>query len=119
MNFFETTELMVQIEKNKKFKKNKKQKYYHFLEYRFTKNELHYYLKKSNFKVLETVPHDFHGSIDHAIGLGSDFPFLRKKNTINFQLNRIGKLISIILDRISPWITCASVLCVGKSLKKG
>ncbi len=117
MNLFKKPEDMVQIDKNNKI--NNKKKYYHFLEYRFTVKELHCYLKKSYFKVLKTLPHDFHSSKDHAIGLGSDFPFLKKRNSINFQLNRIGKLISRILDSISPWIACASVLCVGKSLKKG
>ena len=75
-------------------------------------------MKKSNFKVIETVPHDFHGSKNHSIGLGVDFPYLKVRNSVNFELNYIGKLISHILDRISPWNACASVLCVGKSLKK-
>ncbi|MFX0020541.1 MAG: methyltransferase domain-containing protein [Candidatus Hermodarchaeota archaeon] len=108
---------------DRKFKKDKREKkerknYYHFIEYRFTSEELQAFLKKSNFEVIKVVPHDFHDSKNHAIGLGVDFPFLKARNSVNFELNSIGKIISRILDWISPWIACASILCVGKSLKK-
>ena len=116
--FIEKPESMYKVNNYKKVRKAKKKKYYHFLEYRFTVKELHSFLKKSNFRVIETVPHDFHGSREHSIGLGVDFPFLKKRNSVNFKLNYFGKIISRILDGISPWIACASVLCVGKSLKK-
>ncbi|MFX1569934.1 MAG: class I SAM-dependent methyltransferase [Promethearchaeota archaeon] len=96
----------------------KKRIYRHFVEYRYSIKELHSFLKQSNFKVIQTVPHDFHDSKNHAIGLGVDFPFLKVPYSINFKLNFIGRVISRILDGISPWIACASVLCVGKSLKK-
>ncbi|MFW9829031.1 MAG: class I SAM-dependent methyltransferase [Candidatus Thorarchaeota archaeon] len=104
--------------KNRKKKKLKKKQYYHFIEYRYTLKELQDFLEKSNFKVLKAVPHDFHDSKNHSIGLGVDFPFLKKKNSVNFELNFIGKILLRILDGISPWFACASVLCVGKSLKK-
>lgn len=116
--FIENSKSMKQINKYNKIRKEKNKKYYHFLEYRFTVNELHSFLKKSNFRVIETVPHDFHGSREHSIGLGVDFPFFKKRNSANFKLNYFGKIISRILDSISPWIACASILCVGKSLKK-
>ncbi|MFX1328690.1 MAG: class I SAM-dependent methyltransferase [Promethearchaeota archaeon] len=116
-NFFENSKLNQKTYRNE-IKKNKKLKYYHFLEYRFSVKEMHTFLKKCNFKVIETLPHDFHGSKDHAIGLSVDFPFLRKRHSINFELNRVGKFISLILDSISPWIATASVLCVGRSLKE-
>lgn len=102
---------------NKGKNRNKRIKYRHFVEYRFTIKELHSFLKQSNFEVISTVPHDFHDSKDHAIGLAVDFPFLKAPYSVNFRLNFLGKLISRILDGISPWIACASVLCVGRSLK--
>ena len=98
-------------------RKGKGKKYYHFEEYRFSAKELQDFLEESNFKVIKTVPHDFHGSKDHAIGLAVDFPFLRTFNSINFKLNPVGKILSRVLDYISPWIACASVLCVARSLK--
>lgn len=105
--------------KIKRYKSNKsKTSYRHFLEYRFSIKELTNFLKQSNFKIIETLPHDFPGSKNHAIGLAVDFPFLKDPYGYNFKLNSLGKLISRILDYISPWIACASVLCVGKSLKK-
>ncbi len=98
--------------------RGKTKKYYHFEEYRFSIKELQNFLKKSNFEVIKTVPHDFHGSKDHAIGLAVDFPFLRALYSVNFKLNPFGKLISRILEKISPWVSCASVLCIGKALKR-
>jgi SAM-dependent methyltransferase len=94
-------------------------KYYHFSECRYSKSELENFLRECNFEVIRTVPHDFYGSRDHAIGLVRDFPFLGARNGVNSRLNAVGKLISRTLDRISPWIACSSVLCVGRSLKKG
>jgi len=96
----------------------KRGKYYHFLEYRYSKSELENFLKQCNFEVIRTVPHDYYDSKDHAVGLVVDFPSLRARNGANFQVNAVGKLISRLLNRVSPWIACSSVLCVGKSLKK-
>ena len=93
-------------------------RYYHFLEYRYSKAELEAYLHDSGFKIVQTVPHDFYGSKNHAVGLSVDFPFLKARNGTNFRLNPVGRLISRVLDGISPWIACSSVICVGRSLKK-
>lgn len=103
--------------KKKSKSKFSRRRYHHFLEYRFSIFELENFLKKTNFEVIKTVPHDFPGSKDHAIGLGVDFPFLRERKGVNFKLNVLGKLISRLLNAISPWIACASVLCVAKVLK--
>jgi len=93
--------------------------YYHFAEYRYSKAELEDFLEQSGFEIIETVPHDHYDSKDHAIGLALDFPFLGARDGVNFRLNPVGKLISRIADRMSPWIACASVLCVGRALKQG
>lgn len=98
-------------------RKGKGKKFYHFEEYRFSAKELQNYLEQANFEVIVTIPHDFHGSNDHAIGLAVDFPFLRALYSVNFELNPFGKLVSRILEKISPWIACASVLCVARSIK--
>lgn len=92
-------------------------RYYHFSEYRYSRSELENFLKQSNFEVIETVPDDFYGSKDHAPGLVVDFPFLGARNGDDFELNRAGRLISRILDTLSPWIACSAVLCIGRSLK--
>jgi ubiquinone/menaquinone biosynthesis C-methylase UbiE len=102
----------------RKRKLKTKHKYYHFLEYRFSKTELENFLKKANFKVMKTCPHDLTGSKNYSIGLTLDFPFLRNPFGDYFELNFIGKLIFRILNFLSPWISSASVLCVGRSLKK-
>ena len=97
----------------------RKDRYYHFLEYRYTRNELENFLKETGFEIIKTLPHDFYESNDHAIGLWVDFPLLRDfKGGANFRVNPVGKLVSRVLDSISPWIACASVICVARSLKK-
>jgi hypothetical protein len=48
-----------------------------------------------------------------------DIPFLRDlEGGPNFKLNPVGKFVSRILDSISPWIACSSVICVARSVKK-
>jgi SAM-dependent methyltransferase len=100
-------------------KVKKRKVFYHFTEYRYTRSELENFLKQTGFEVIKTIPHDFYDSKDHAIGLSIDLPFLRDfKRRANFRLNPVGKFTSRILDGISPWIACASVICVARSLKK-
>lgn len=97
----------------------REERYYHFLEYRYSKIELENFLKQTGFEIIKTIPHDHYDSKDHAIGLWVDFPFLRDlKGGANFRINLIGKLVSWTLDSISPWIACSSVICVGRSLKR-
>jgi SAM-dependent methyltransferase len=104
-------------EKAKAMVLGKGRRYYHFAEYRYSKSELENFLRESGFEIVETVPDDFNGSKNHAAGLVVDFPFLGASNGVNFQLNPFGKLIWRTLDTLSPWIACASVLCVGRSKK--
>jgi SAM-dependent methyltransferase len=104
-------------EKVKKLLLRKQIRYYHFGEYRFSKIELENYIKQTGFEIIKTLPHDFYDSKDHAIGLIVDFPFFESGNSINFRLNPIGKVISRVLEGISPWIACSSIICVGRSKK--
>ena len=98
-------------------------RYYHFNEYRYSKSELEHFLKQTGFEVIKAVPHDYYDSKDHAIGLIMDFPSLAALDGIgginmDFRVNSAGRMVSRTLDKISPWIACSSVLCVGRSLKK-
>jgi len=95
----------------------RKQRYYHFMEYRYSISEVQNLLKRSGFEIIKTVPHDLYGTKDHAAGLVVDFPFLAASNGANFKLNPLGTLMSQIFLRISPWIACSSVLCVARALK--
>ena len=94
-----------------------KSRHYHFLEYRYSPSEVENFLKQSGFEVIKTVPHDFYGAKGHAAGLVVDFPFLADSDGVNFHLNRLGRLISRMFLRISPWIACSSVLCVARASK--
>ena len=91
--------------------------YYHFSEYRYSKSEVQNFLKQSGFEIIKTVPHDFYGSKKHAVGLVVDFPWLGARGGVNFRLNPLGKLISQMFLKMSPWIACASVLCVARAQK--
>ena len=95
----------------------RKQRYYHFMEYRYSISEVQNFLKQSGFETIKTVPHDLYGAKGHAAGLVVDFPFLAASDGVNFHLNRLGRLISRVSLKISPWIACSSVLCVARSLK--
>jgi SAM-dependent methyltransferase len=92
--------------------------YYHFLEYRYSRSELHSFLYNAGFEVIKTVPHDFYGSRDHAVGLVEDFPFFAARSGVNYRLNPLGKIVSRAFNSVSPWIACSSVLCVGRALPK-
>jgi SAM-dependent methyltransferase len=105
-------------EKIKKILMRKRERYYHFMEYRYSKHELESFLNKAGFEIIETLPHDFYGSKDHSVGLGVDFWFLESPKGVNFQLTPLGRWISRTLNSISPWIACSSVITVARSLKK-
>jgi SAM-dependent methyltransferase len=92
-------------------------RYYHFLEYRYSISELEDFLKQSGFEIIKTVPHDLYGARGHAAGLVVDFPFLAASDGVNFHLSRLGRLISWMSLKISPWIACSSVLCVARVSK--
>jgi SAM-dependent methyltransferase len=95
----------------------RKRRYYHFLEYRYSRSELERFLKRAGFEIIKTVPHDLYGTNGHAAGLAVDFPFLAAPNGVNFRLNRSGTLISQMLLKISPRVACSSVLCVARVIK--
>jgi hypothetical protein len=106
-------------EKVKCILNGKEKRYYHFTEYRYTKDELGNFLKQTGFEIIRTMPHDFYDSKDHAVGLWVDFPIVfGARRAVNFKLNPFGKLVSRMLNSISPWIACSSVICVARSLKK-
>jgi len=92
--------------------------YSHFTEYRYTKEELEKFLIQAGFEVIETRPHDIYDSDDHAVGLWVDFPFFRARKWDNFRLNFLGKYVSRLMDSLSPWIACSSVICVGRARKE-
>lgn len=98
------------------FLRENKNMYNVFYEYRFTISEIKNFLKKSNFEPIYIGPHDYDNSTQHSIGLVLDFNFLGGGK--NFRLNKIGQMLLNILNFISPWISCSSVLCIAKTVKK-
>lgn len=84
----------------------------YFYEYRFTKNELENFVKEAGFEILETGAKDDLNP-DRSIGLWSDYPFLQQKNSPNFQLNILGRIIKKFLSPF-PWLWSACVVVVAK-----
>ena len=95
-----------------------KQRYYHFMEYRYSVSEAQTFLKQSGFEVIKTAPHDLYGAKGHAAGLVTDFPFLAASDGNNFYLNPLGRLICQMFLRISPWVACSSIICVARVMKQ-
>jgi ubiquinone/menaquinone biosynthesis C-methylase UbiE len=87
---------------------------YYFSEFRYTGTELADFLKKSGFTVKEILPKDDNHP-HRNIGLWLDFPFVRRKGRDDscHELNIFGRILSGMFNKISPWISCACVVCVG------
>jgi SAM-dependent methyltransferase len=88
----------------------------HFTEYRYSRAEVERFLSKCGFEVVKAIPHDCHGAKDHSAGLWGDFPFLRGPGA-NYKLNWAGGVVSRLLDKVSPWIACSSVMVVARCRK--
>jgi len=97
----------------------KRKRYCHFIEYRYSKQELENFLRQAGFKIMTTMPHDYYDNKAHSVGLWVDFPFMRVKGGWeNFKLNPFGERISRIFYRISPWFACGLHISVARSQKK-
>jgi ubiquinone/menaquinone biosynthesis C-methylase UbiE len=91
---------------------------YYFAEFRYTRKELKDFLEEAGFEVLGIAPKD-DIQPDRNIGLWLDFPFVRAKDKddVAHKLNGFGCFLSSCLRAISPWISCACVVCIGSPNK--
>jgi len=77
-----------------------------FEEYRFTRGEFRRCLESAGFQICEVVPDDFRPPKN--MGLYADYRFLHDRHK-KWELNGLGKVLSRVLNTLSPWITCAGV----------
>jgi len=81
-----------------------------FAEYRFTAREMRRILERAGFEWEGAFVDDYHEP--KAKGLWVDFnSFLGRRGRM-WELNAAGRFLKRCLDAISPWLSCAGVLCV-------
>lgn len=85
---------------------------YHFAEYRFSAGELAAHVERAGFEILDIRPKDY-DLASKSIGLYMDIPFLRRRGGDTFELNFLGRIVKKALERCSPWLTSACVVCVA------
>lgn len=99
-------------------KLNREPQNYYFAEFRYTVTELKKFLGMAGFEIIFVAPKD-DTSPNRNIGLWLDFSFLRNKTKDDCEhaMNFFGSLLSQLFNFISPWISCACVVCVGRAKK--
>jgi SAM-dependent methyltransferase len=83
----------------------------YFGEYRFTRDELVEHVRGGGFEILRTDVDEMKPGAGRHIGLYADFPVLRASHA-HFGLNRPGRLLLRLLERILPRSAYASAYCV-------
>lgn len=86
---------------------------YYFAEYRYSSDELEKNLTLAGFNILQINTKDYEQP-DKSIGLWIDVPFFRHNDKQEFSINQSGQYIKLLLNKISPWICSACVVCIGK-----
>ena len=86
---------------------------YVFEEYRYTRREFESLLGEANFEILAVSPDDF--KLPKNIGLYIDYPFLRH-NTNKWELNGPGRVLSRLLNTISPWLSSAGAIWICRKI---
>ncbi len=83
-----------------------------FAEYRYDERDLRAFLDQARFEVLSTHHDDFRPP--KAKGLWVDYNAILGRRGTFWELNAAGRSIKFVLDAISPWLTCAGILCVAR-----
>jgi SAM-dependent methyltransferase len=81
-----------------------------FAEYRFTAREMRSLLESCGFEWEGAFPDDYRPP--KAKGIWVDYNQILGKKGRMWELNAPGRAVQKIFNAISPWISCAGVLCV-------
>lgn len=82
-----------------------------FYEYRYTGAELKNFVRSAGFQIIDFLPKD-DLSVHRSIALWSDFPRLRHKNGVLFELNQTGIWVKKLLHLITPFSYPALIVAV-------
>lgn len=83
-----------------------------FAEYRFTAREMRKILEKTGFEWEGAIADDYHAP--KAKGIWVDYNAILGRAGRPWELNGTGRLIQRCLNAISPWLSCAGVLCIAR-----
>jgi SAM-dependent methyltransferase len=92
-----------------------------FAEYRFTARELSGFMRDAGFDVLSVHADDFHPPLGKGLWVDSSSFFGYRVGTFEmapgrkrWELNQRGRLLQRCANLVSPWLTAAGVLAVGR-----
>ena len=83
-----------------------------FAEYRFTAREMRRILELAGFEWEGAYADDYREP--KAKGLWVDYNQIIGRRGRSWELNAAGRFLKRCLDALSPWLSCAGVLCVAR-----
>ena len=83
-----------------------------FTEFRYTEPEVRGFLEQAGFRFEHSEPDDFRFPL--AKGLSLDLGRFVLPHPGTWELNGPGRVLARILNGISPWLSCAGILCVAR-----
>ncbi|MDP3938055.1 MAG: methyltransferase domain-containing protein [Deltaproteobacteria bacterium] len=83
-----------------------------FAEYRFTAAEMRRILERAGFAWEGAHPDDYNPP--KAKGIWVDYNQLLGRPGRMWELNAAGRVLQRVLNALSPWLSCAGVLCVAR-----
>ena len=85
-----------------------------FYQYYYSKRDLKKILSADGFEVLEWFYKDLFHTSDKRVGICLEFPFLRKKNGLTWELNSFGTVLAKLSEYISDGIFSSMVVFLGR-----
>jgi SAM-dependent methyltransferase len=83
-----------------------------FTEFRYSEPEVRGFVEAAGFRFEHSEPDDFRFPL--AKGLSLDLGRFVLPHPGTWELNRGGRILARVLNGISPWLSCAGILCVAR-----
>ena len=90
-----------------------------FYQYYYSQRDLRKFLSLASFEILEWFYSDFFHTPNRRIGIFLELPFLRKRGSVLWELNRAGMLIAWLSERISQGIFAGKIAFVVRKTEAG
>jgi len=88
-----------------------------FYQYYLSKKDLKKLIKKAGFEIVDWFYYDKFHSKNERIGISLEFPFLKKNNGEQYELNSFGRIIALISELFSKGIFSSSIAYITKKQK--